>query len=58
MSTVNMFPHDISFFLITHNTKTSANESNTLLRTKSEWPNQWKLSFCPDLNKQNPELIS
>ena len=33
---VSKCPHDKSLFIITSNTKTSANESNTLLKTKSE----------------------
>ena len=56
-SKAKLFADDTSFFSLTHDITTSANELNNNLKKISDWVFQWKMSFNLDLSKQAQEVI-
>ena len=52
-----LFVDDTSLFSVVHDVGTSANELNNDLNQTNKWAFQWKMSFNPDLSKQDQEII-
>ena len=50
-SNPKLFPDDISFFSVVHDTKKSGINLNNDLEKISNWVFRWKMSFNPDINK-------
>ena len=56
-TTATLFADDTSFFSIVQNVNTSASHLSSDLSKISNWAFQWKMSFNPDLSKQDQEVI-
>ena len=56
-SSVKFFADDTSLFTIVRDPVVSAQELNHDLNLISEWAEQWKMSFNPDLNKPAEEVL-
>ena len=56
-STVKLFVDDTSLFSVVHNNNTSAEVLNRDLKKISQWSDEWKMSFNPDVSKQAQEVI-
>ena len=48
---------DVSIFYVVNNINLSANNLDGDLSKINVWPNQWKMTFNPDLIKQSQEVI-
>ena len=56
-STTKLFADDTSLFYVVNNINESVNQINMDLEKISLWAYQWKMSFNPDISKQDQEVI-
>ena len=56
-SNTKLFADDTSLFSVIHNSVITTLELNTDLSRTKQWAFQWKMSFNPDPNKQDQEVI-
>ena len=56
-SNAKLFADDTSLFLVVHDMNQSGINLNDDLGKKSNWTFQWKMSFIPDINKQEEKVI-
>ena len=56
-SNPKLFADDTSLFLVVHDMNQSGINLNDDLGKKSNWTFQWKMSFIPDINKQEEKVI-
>ena len=56
-SNSKLSPDDTSLFSVVHDINTFAIELNSDLKKNNDWAFQWKMTFNPDRNKQNQEII-
>ena len=56
-SNAKLFADDTSLFLVVHDMNQSGINLNDDLGKKSNWTFQWKMSFIPNINKQEEKVI-
>ena len=56
-SNAKLFADDTSLFLVVHDMNQSGINLNDDLGKKSNWTFQWRMSFIPDINKQEEKVI-
>ena len=57
LSTAKLSANDTPVFSIVHDLDSSTKQLNDDLKMISDWVDQWKISFNPDLSKQAQEVI-